>query len=134
MGTWGPKLYQDDLAEDVRDYYKDQLHRGKKGIDITQELLVQYQIVISDSEEASVFWFALAISEWKKGRLSRFVQEKALYFLENGKDLERWNSKGNEKNYKKRKKVLDELKRTILSKLDDIKIKDELAKIIAKHL
>ena len=29
---------------------------------------------------------------------------------------------------------LAKLKRTILSKLDDIKIKDELAKIIAKHL
>lgn len=39
MGAWGPKLYQDDVAEDVRDYYKDQLHRGKTGKEITQDLI-----------------------------------------------------------------------------------------------
>lgn len=25
MGVWGPNLYQNDIAIDVRDYYKDQL-------------------------------------------------------------------------------------------------------------
>ena len=29
MGAWGPQLYQDDVAQEVRDYYKDQLHQGK---------------------------------------------------------------------------------------------------------
>ena len=33
MGAWGPRLYQNDIAEEVRDYYKDQLHRGKSGKD-----------------------------------------------------------------------------------------------------
>ena len=27
MGIWGPKLYQSDIAEEVRDYYRDQLRR-----------------------------------------------------------------------------------------------------------
>ena len=30
MGSWGPQLYQDDFAQDLRDVYKDQLKRGKK--------------------------------------------------------------------------------------------------------
>lgn len=55
MGTWGPKLYQDDLAEDIRDYYKEQLHRGKKGIEITKELLIQYQMEINDLKKLLCF-------------------------------------------------------------------------------
>ena len=114
MGTWGPKLYQDDLAEDVRDYYKDQLHRGKKGIDITQELLVQYQIVISDSEEASVFWFALADTQWNLGRLEDKVKETALKHILLGDDLERWKIE-NPKLAKAREQTIEELRQKLLS-------------------
>ena len=39
MGAWGLKIYQDDIAEDVKFYYMDQLHRGKTGEIITQELI-----------------------------------------------------------------------------------------------
>ena len=37
MGSWGPKLYQDDIAQDVRDTYKDRLRRGKTTKEITEE-------------------------------------------------------------------------------------------------
>ena len=37
MGIWGPKLYQDDFAEEIRDNYKEQLKRGKTGEQITKE-------------------------------------------------------------------------------------------------
>lgn len=114
MGTWGPKLYQDDLAEDIRDYYKDQLHRGKKGIDITQELLVQYQIEISDFEEASVFWFALADTQWNLGRLEDKVKETALKHILLGDDLERWKIE-NPKMAKAREQTIEELRQKLLS-------------------
>ena len=78
MGAWGPKLYQDDLAEEVRTYYKDQLRRGKKGTDITQELILKNSDVLSDEDEASVFWFALADTQWSLGRLENSVKMNAL--------------------------------------------------------
>lgn len=59
MGTWGPKLYQDDVAEEVRDYYKDQLKRGKTEKEVTLELISQCQSNIDEAEK-SIFWFALA--------------------------------------------------------------------------
>ena len=122
MGAWGTSIFSDDLSLDVRSEYSVLLSIGKTNEE-SERMLIDYYSDILDcgNPDEDVFWFALAISEWKKGRLSRFVQEKALYFLENGKDLERWNSKGNEKNYKKRKKVLDELKRTILSPMPPAK-------------
>ena len=114
MGTWGPKLYQDDLAEDIRDYYKEQLHRGKKGIDITQELLIQYQIEISDSEEASVFWFALADTQWNLGRLEDKVKEMALKHIQLGDDLERWEVE-NPKMAREREQTIQDLQQKLLS-------------------
>lgn len=114
MGTWGPELYQDDLAEDIRDYYKDQLQRGKKGIDITQELLVQYQIEISDSEEASVFWFSLADTQWNLGRLEDKVKEMALKHILLGDNLECWKTE-TPKMAKAREQTIEELRQKLLS-------------------
>ena len=114
MGTWGPKLYQDDLAEDIRDYYKEQLRKGKKGIDITQELLIQYQIEMSDSEEASVFWFALADTQWNLGRLEDKVKEAALKCILSGDDLERWRIE-NPKMVKAREQTIEELRQKLLT-------------------
>ena len=39
MGTWGAKLYQDDVAEDVRSQFKDMLHRGKTTEEITKQMI-----------------------------------------------------------------------------------------------
>ena len=39
MASWGPKLYQNDLAVFIKNEYKDNLHRGKAGEEITQMLI-----------------------------------------------------------------------------------------------
>lgn len=114
MGTWGPKLYQDDFAEDIRDYYIDQLHRGKIGINITQELLVKHMIQISDPEEASIFWFALADTQWNLGRLEDKVKEIALEHILMGDNLERWKIE-NPKMAKAREQILKDLRQKLLS-------------------
>ncbi len=114
MGAWGPGLYQDDIAQDVKDYYRDQLHRGKTGVEITQELLERFQEVIVDEEEGAVFWFALADTQWKLGRLEEHVKENALAYIRNGQDLRRW-EKEDPRQVKSRKKVLDTLEQKLLS-------------------
>ena len=113
MGTWGPKLYQDDVAEEVRDYYKDQLRKGKKGKEITQDLVKQNEETLSDSDDAPIFWFALADTQWSLGRLEDFVKEKALYYIREGSDMKRWETDG-PKNAEIRKKVLSELEQKLL--------------------
>ena len=82
MGIWGSGLYQNDIAEDIKTYYKDQLHRGKSGEKITKELLEKYQNVISDFDDAPIFWFALADTQWNVGRLEKHVKENALYYID----------------------------------------------------
>ena len=89
MGTYGPKLYQDDLAADVREQYIDRLHGGKTGTEITREMLDEYRTEIDDRDDASVFWFALANTQWELGRLENEVKENALALIDAGVDLAR---------------------------------------------
>lgn len=114
MGAWGPKLYQDDIAEEVRDYYKDQLHREKTGKEITQELMAQNEDIISDPDDAPVFWFALADTQWNLGRLEEEVKKRALDHIHDGYDLSRWKAEDCQE-AKIREKVLRELEEKLLS-------------------
>lgn len=116
MASWGPKLYQDDVAEDVRDYCKDQLKRGKTNEEITNELINDNEDIISGEDEAPVFWFALADTQWNLGRLLPFVKEKALEHLRSGVNLARWEEEAiNQREYKVREKVLQELEQKLMS-------------------
>ena len=114
MGTWGAKLYQDDIAEDVRSRFKDLLHRGKTTEDITKQMIEEYSGEILDSDDGPVFWFALADTQWNLGRLMPDVKEQALELLNIGCDLARWHDE-NPKLAIIRKKVLEELQQKLNS-------------------
>lgn len=114
MASWGPKLYQDDIAEDVRNYFKDQLKRGKSNEEVTNALIEGYQDVISDIDDAPIFWFALANTQWELGRLLTIVNENALKWLSEGSNLRRW-EEDEPKEAITRKKVLEELKQKLNS-------------------
>jgi len=131
MGAWGTSIFSDDLALDIRREYSILLSVGKSNEDAEKMLINYYSSILNRSDpDEDVFWFALALCEWKKGRLSLTVKEKALNALENGHDLYRWRIAGNEKNYKKRKKVLKELKDIILSPMPPLK---KIKKPIVHH-
>ena len=116
MGAWGTSIFSDDLALDIRREYSVLLSVGKSGEEAEKMLIDYYSSLLNGNDpDEDVFWFVLALCEWKKGRLSSNVKEKALSALENGRDLNRWNTPGNEKNYEKRKKVLKKLREDILS-------------------
>lgn len=119
MGIWGTSIFSDDLASDIRREYNT-LISIKKTDDI-EDIFISYYKEIFDTEEEPVFWFALALSEWKKGRLTKRAKNKALEMLNSGKDQKRWKSFDNEKNYKKRLFVLDEFKKTLLSPMPEQK-------------
>ena len=121
MGTWGPAIFSDDLACDVRDEYTVHLDEGKSGEEATKIVLQVYYPDVRGTEEESVFWFALALTQWKKGRLLDDVRSQALSFIDNGADLKRWSEPGNEKVSKKRMTVLEKLKETLLSPMPPAK-------------
>ena len=108
MGAWGTKLYQADVTCDVRDEDIDWLKVESDNVKVTQTVIDNNIDYIEDEEDGPLFWFALADTQWKYGRLLPEVKEKAIKYIEDGKDLERW--KDNDKQYQKRKKVLEELK------------------------
>ena len=120
MSTWGTGLYQDDIAEGVKAYYMDQLHRGKIGPQITQELMKLYREAISDVDDAPIFWFSLADTQWNVGRLENFVKEQALYYISIGQDLKRWEMES-PRFAKERAVVISQLKTKLRSKQPDEK-------------
>ena len=113
MGAWGANLYQDDVALDIKDEYKDNLRRGKTNEEAMQEIIDKYQELLEDAEDRGVFWLALADTQWNLGRLDEQVKEQALEIIELGTDLKRWEI--NEKLYNKRKEILEKLKEKLLS-------------------
>lgn len=112
MGVWGPAIYSDDLACDIRDDFKKLIGDGLNSEEATSTLEKEYRDSIIDSDENSVFWFALADTQWKTGRLIGRVLEKTLEIIDKGSDLERW--KEDTKNLKKREIVITKLKQQLL--------------------
>lgn len=114
MGAWGTNLYDNDSASDIRDDYVDKLRRGKTNEEVTEELIEDNRCIFGDGEEEPLFWFALADTQWNYGRLLPEVKEKALYFLSQDTELERWKESG-EKKLKAWMETLDKLREKLNS-------------------
>lgn len=80
MGTWSTKLYGNDTTSDVRDTYIECLRRTENDEDAYRMTLNEYHELIGTDEEA-LFWFALADTQWKLGRLMSSVKKNALNFI-----------------------------------------------------
>ena len=113
MGTWGVKLYENDLALDVKDRFDD-LRKGKTVQQITNELIEEYSFELADCDCAPVLWFALADTQWNLGRLLPEVKERALEWLDRGGDLQVWREE-NPKLAKKRELELEKLQQKLMS-------------------
>ena len=114
MGAWGTGLYQDDDTCDIKDEYLIYLRIGMSNEEALEELIESNEELIEDEEIGQLFWLALADTQWKYGRLTKEVKEKALEVINSGKDLERWEE--DKKLYEKRKKVLEDLKKRLNTK------------------
>lgn len=114
MSAWGTDIFSDDLAASIRTEYNALLAIGKDGAEAEQLIMRGFvDYVEQNPEEEPVFWFALALAESKKGRLSAYVKNQAMYYLDQGGDLERWNTPGNQKKYLKRVQVIEKFRETL---------------------
>lgn len=113
MGAWGAGLYQDDVTCDIKEDYLDRLRIGYSNEEATDEVIEYNLDYIEDEDDGPLFWFALADTQWKYGRLLPKVKKEALKHLKSGKDLERWQE--NKRLYGKRKQVLKNLEEELNS-------------------
>jgi len=80
MGTWSTKLYGNDTTSDVRDTYIEYLRKTANDAEAYNMTCNDYRELIGDDEE-SLFWFALADTQWRLGRLLPSVKLNALKFI-----------------------------------------------------
>ena len=95
MGFWGSALFSNDTTLDVRDTYKGFLRSQMSNEEAYEETLKECKEII-ESDEESLFWLALAETQWRVGRLHQDVKAKALEWIEKKGGLEFWedNPKG----------------------------------------
>jgi hypothetical protein len=120
MGAWGPKLYQDDVAQDVRDEYKELLKIGLSNEEATKKLINDNKGLIDDVDDGPIFWFALADTQWKLGRLLPEVKDKAIQYIQDGEHVKTWFDQ-DPKLGLKRKTTLDELMNQLNTQMPETK-------------
>ena len=89
MGVWGSGLYENDSTCDVRDMYLDFLQDGL-GNDVAYEKMLEQSHEYIGNQDEPLFWFALAETQWRVGRLRPDVKEKALEWIEKKGFLDMW--------------------------------------------
>src|SRR3990172_5253641 len=108
MGAWGPGLFSDDLACDVRGEYREVLEDGVQDNEATRRILERYGEEAADPDEGPTFWLALAFTQSKLGRLDSMVRDRALQVIERGEGLHMWQE--DPQVLAKRKVVLEKIK------------------------
>jgi len=90
MGSWGPALFSDDLACDVRDLYREMIEDGVADEDATRQVVERFAEITDDPDEGPVFWLALAATQSKVGRLTPELRDRALAIIDEGRGLHLW--------------------------------------------
>lgn len=119
MGTWGIKLFSNDTTCDVRDTYIELLKKQYSDEDAEQKTYEEYEELMGTDEEP-LFWLALAHTQWKNGRLSSMVKDKALALIDANGGAELFEE--NKRTYERWLKYLVELKEMLLFPMPSRKV------------
>jgi hypothetical protein len=90
MGAWGPGLFADDDAADLRGDYRTYLADAQSEAGATDLAASNYGASFEQPGETTAFWLALASIQWRMGRLDPRVKSVCLTIIDNGIDLEKW--------------------------------------------
>ncbi len=90
MGTWGYRIFEDDLALDVKEAFTSLLHDGLTPEAATAQVCEEFTNSLEDDEEREVFWLALAEHQWDLGRLQQSVLTEARSILAKEPDAGHW--------------------------------------------
>jgi len=95
MGTWGSSLYANDTTRDVRDTYMNFLQDQLGNQEAYEKTLERCDDYIKDSCEAPLFWYALADTQWRVGRLLPNVKSTALHWIDRDGGISLWEENKN---------------------------------------
>lgn len=90
MGAWGPGIFSDDLAADVRDEWREAILGGADAAHASESLIGRYR----EESGEPVFWIALAAAQMETGRLQPDVRDRALALIDGGAALDPWEGAG----------------------------------------
>jgi len=76
MGSWGPGIFSDDLACDLREEFRELIAEGHSPEEATTKLRDAYT-PDDDLGDRTTFYLALAAVQWKAGRLLEPVGDNA---------------------------------------------------------
>ncbi len=114
MGTWGPGLYSDDVACDVKEYYMNCLREEMSGEEAEAATVSYFKDELSDSDDGPIVVLSLAETAWRAGRLSEVLKKAAIDIIDKREGLDRWEAEGKQL-LKKRQAVLTKLREKLLS-------------------
>ncbi|TCJ30786.1 hypothetical protein [Nocardioides jejuensis] len=92
MGAWGPAIFSDDTACDIRGDYRELLEDQVPDDEATQQTIDAYAHLGEDEKHA--FWLVLAAAQSALGRLDDNVKTRALEVIDRGIGLELWEEEG----------------------------------------
>ena len=118
MGAWGTKLYQNDIASDIKESYINKQRAGRTAEEALRELMEENQADFEDDDDKYHAWYALADVMWKYGHLTEEIKGRVLKLIENEPVEELW---VNPKEIKSRTAVLEGLKHKLMSELPPYK-------------
>ena len=90
MGAWSSSLYGNDITCDVRDTYMKYLQDQLSNQEAYLKTIEMFNGIEETPDEAPLFWYALADTQWKTGRLMPEVKLKALEWIDKKGGMELW--------------------------------------------
>lgn len=112
MGAWGAGIFDDDTACEVRDEFIELISNGHSAESATSALVGRWGVPDFDPDERTVFWLALAATQFRYGRLTEVARERAVEIIESGEDVAHFFNLP--KLREKRSKALESLKSQLL--------------------
>jgi len=90
MADFGLKIFDEDLASDMRGSWNAVIFTGGTPQDATAHIKKEFAASLRDVDEESAFWLALAALQERAAALESTVRDAALQVIESGSDLKRW--------------------------------------------
>lgn len=90
MGTWGPGIFADDEAADVRSDFAHYLADAQDVAAATDAIAADYGACLAQPQHQTAFWLGLALTQWRKGWLDPRALAAALRVIDEGWDLAKW--------------------------------------------
>lgn len=108
MGIWGPGLYSNDDALDLKAMFKELIAYGKSTNKAVAEIRKEFDMDPPDEMNCDA-WLALADTSWKYGRLTEEIKQTALDLISSEMPM---------KNYRNVSQSFKKKRQQVLQKLD----------------